>query len=157
MYWSESGELVVLACEDTFYVLRFSRENYVAAVQAGEVEDDGVEAHAIGPFALDEHVTVAIDLSLQIGQHALLDGRHGAAPRLELLLHRAEIDKLYGETQISGRALVVLNLHWKNGRLKAELGVAQGKVARDKRADLKKRATDRETAREVARFNRKHS
>jgi coatomer subunit beta' len=44
VYWSESGELVALACEDTFYVLRFSRENYVAAVQAGQVEDDGVEA-----------------------------------------------------------------------------------------------------------------
>ncbi|TKA74339.1 hypothetical protein B0A49_02934 [Cryomyces minteri] len=44
VYWSESGELVTLACEDTFYVLRFSRENYVAALQAGEVDDDGVEA-----------------------------------------------------------------------------------------------------------------
>jgi SsrA-binding protein len=74
----------------------------------------------------------------------------------KLLLHRAEIDKLYGETAMSGHALVVLNLHWKNGRLKAELGIAQGKTARDKRADLKKRAVDRETAREVARFNRKH-
>ena len=75
----------------------------------------------------------------------------------KLLLHRAEIDKLYGLTAVGGRALVLLNLHWKNGRVKAELGVAQGKVARDKRADLKKRATDRETAREVARFNRKHA
>ncbi|KAH0537201.1 hypothetical protein FGG08_005979 [Glutinoglossum americanum] len=44
VYWSESGELVTLACEETFYVLRFSRENYVMAVQAGEVEDDGVES-----------------------------------------------------------------------------------------------------------------
>ena len=44
MYWSENGELVTLACEETFYVLRFSRENYVAAVKAGQVEDDGVEA-----------------------------------------------------------------------------------------------------------------
>lgn len=44
VYWSENGELVTIACEDTFYVLRFSRENYIAAVQAGEVEDDGVEA-----------------------------------------------------------------------------------------------------------------
>lgn len=35
---------MTLACEDSFYVLRFSRENYVAAVQAGEVEDDGVES-----------------------------------------------------------------------------------------------------------------
>ena len=74
----------------------------------------------------------------------------------KLLLHRQEIDKLYGETQIKGRALVVLKLYWKNGKLKAELGVGQGKVAHDKRADLKKRAVDRETAREVARFNRKH-
>ncbi|KAI9795960.1 MAG: hypothetical protein M1835_004854 [Candelina submexicana] len=44
VYWSESGELVTLACEDTFYVLRFSRENYVTALNAGQVEEDGVEA-----------------------------------------------------------------------------------------------------------------
>lgn len=35
---------VALACEDTLYVLRFSRESYEAALAAGEVEDDGVEA-----------------------------------------------------------------------------------------------------------------
>ena len=44
VYWSESGELVTLACEDTFYVLRFSREEYQAALQAGEADEDGVEA-----------------------------------------------------------------------------------------------------------------
>lgn len=75
----------------------------------------------------------------------------------KLLLHRREIDKLYGLTQIEGRALVILSLFWKNGSIKAELGVATGKVAHDKRADLKKRATERETEREVARFNRRHS
>jgi len=75
----------------------------------------------------------------------------------KLLLHRQEIDKLYGESQVKGRALVALKLYWKNGKLKAELGVGQGKLARDKRSDLKKRAIDRETAREVARFNRKHA
>src|SRR5712671_2956780 len=75
----------------------------------------------------------------------------------KLLLHREEIDRLYGETQVEGRALVVLKLYWKNARVKAELGVGLGKLARDKRADLKKRAVDREMAREVARFNRKHA
>ena len=44
VYWSESGELVTLACEETYYVLRYSREAYNAALSAGEVEDDGVEA-----------------------------------------------------------------------------------------------------------------
>ena len=80
-----------------------------------------------------------------------------AAKRVrKLLLHRQEIDKLYGLTAVSGRTLVVLSLYWKNGKLKSEIGVAIGKVAHDKRADLKKRATDRETEREIARFNRKH-
>ena len=44
VYWSESGELVTLACEETFYVLRFSRENYIEALQAGLADEDGVEA-----------------------------------------------------------------------------------------------------------------
>lgn len=35
---------MTLACEDAFYVLRFSRENFVAALQSGEIEEDGVEA-----------------------------------------------------------------------------------------------------------------
>ena len=81
-----------------------------------------------------------------------------AAKRIrKLLLHRQEIDRLYGETQIKGRALVVLKFYWKNGKVKTELGVGVGKVTQDKRADLKRRAVDRETAREVARFNRKHA
>ena len=74
----------------------------------------------------------------------------------KLLLHRKEIDKLHGLTNIAGRTLVILKLYWKNGRVKAEIGVGQGKLAHDKRLDLKKRAADREIAREVARFNRKH-
>ena len=44
VYWSESGELVALCCEDTFYVLRFDREAYNQAVAAGQVDEDGVEA-----------------------------------------------------------------------------------------------------------------
>ncbi|EFY96307.1 Coatomer subunit beta' [Metarhizium anisopliae] len=44
VYWSESGELVAIACEDSCYVLRFSRESYIEAVQSGQIEDDGVES-----------------------------------------------------------------------------------------------------------------
>lgn len=44
VYWSPSGELVTLACEDTFYVLRFSRENYEEGLQNGEGDEDGVES-----------------------------------------------------------------------------------------------------------------
>ncbi|KAF2795897.1 Coatomer, beta' subunit [Melanomma pulvis-pyrius CBS 109.77] len=44
VYWSESGELVTLATEDTFYVLRYSRENYLEAVQNGDIDEDGAES-----------------------------------------------------------------------------------------------------------------
>lgn len=35
---------MTLACEDTFYILRYSRDAYVGALNNGLVEDDGVEA-----------------------------------------------------------------------------------------------------------------
>ena len=44
VYWSPSGELVTLACDETFYVLRFSRENYEAGLSAGLADEDGVES-----------------------------------------------------------------------------------------------------------------
>ncbi|KAK9485825.1 coatomer WD associated region-domain-containing protein [Lipomyces starkeyi] len=44
IYWSDSGELVVLACDDSFYVLKFSKDAYIVAVQEDRVdEDEGVE------------------------------------------------------------------------------------------------------------------
>ena len=87
--------------------------------------------------------------------HGNINNHDPLRPR-KLLLHRREIEKLEKETTQKGMTLVVTRIYWKNGRIKAEIGVGQGKEARDKRLDLKKRATDRETAREVARFNRKH-
>ncbi|KAJ5320100.1 hypothetical protein PENANT_c025G04376 [Penicillium antarcticum] len=44
VYWSESGELVTLACDDDFYVLRYSREEYINGMNNGEADEDGVEA-----------------------------------------------------------------------------------------------------------------
>ena len=74
-----------------------------------------------------------------------------------LLLHRKEIDRLTGLSQIKGHTLVALRMYWKDARVKVEIGVAKGKEAGDKRQDLKDRATKRETDREVARFNKRHT
>ena len=78
-------------------------------------------------------------------------------PRRErrLLLHKNEIEKLRSASAIEGHALVALRLYWKNGRVKIEIGVGKGKLAPDKRQDLKAKANKREVDREVARFNRK--
>jgi len=74
-----------------------------------------------------------------------------------LLLHKQEIDRLLGQSQIEGHTIVALRLYWKDHRVKLEVGIAKGKEAADKRQDLKAKATKRETDREVARFNKKHA
>ena len=63
----------------------------------------------------------------------------------KLLLHRAEMDKLIGKVERSGYTLVPLNLHYKGGRVKCEIGLAKGKKQHDKRAAER----DRDGAREV--------
>jgi len=65
----------------------------------------------------------------------------------KLLLHKSEIRKLFGLASVKGNTLVPLSFYWKNGRVKVALGVGKGKVEYDKRADLKKRDSDRELKR----------
>jgi SsrA-binding protein len=72
------------------------------------------------------------------------------APR-KLLLHKAEIRKLFGLGAVKGNALVPLSLFWKNGKVKLLLGVGKGKVQFDKREDIKKRDTEREIKRATMR------
>jgi SsrA-binding protein len=64
----------------------------------------------------------------------------------KLLLHRAEMDKLIGKVERSGFTLVPLNLHFKGGRVKCEIGLAKGKKQHDKRSTER----DRDAKREVA-------
>ena len=80
---------------------------------------------------------------------------HEAKRARRLLLHRAEIDRLFGKTQIKGLALVGLRLYWKDSTVKVEIGIGEGKEQRDQRADLKQKQVKRETDRAVANFNRK--
>lgn len=82
--------------------------------------------------------------------------QHESKRSRRLLLHKQEIAKLFALTSVKGHTLIALRMYWKGHRVKLELGVGKGKEAGDKRADLKKRATDREVDREVSRFNKKH-
>ena len=69
----------------------------------------------------------------------------------KLLLHRREIDTLTGKVRDGNKTLVPLNLYFKNGHLKCELGLAQGKQAYDKRQDIKRRTEEREIVRDLGR------
>lgn len=70
----------------------------------------------------------------------------------KLLLHRHEIKRLYGKTQERGFALIPLKVYFNKGKIKVELGLAQGKKLYDKRESLKRK----ETARELDRLRKRH-
>lgn len=68
-----------------------------------------------------------------------------------LLLHKAEIRKLFNEVTISGKALVPLKGYFKEGIFKILLGTGTGKDKGDKRQTLKKRETERHLRRVMTR------
>lgn len=67
----------------------------------------------------------------------------------KLLLHREQIAKLVGAVDRKGYTLMPLNLYWKRGRAKLEIGLAKGKKDYDKRAVEKERDWARDKARLV--------
>jgi len=71
----------------------------------------------------------------------------------KLLLHRREIDTLVGRVQRDGYTLVPTALYWKGNRVKAELALAKGKQAHDKRDAAKDRDWQRDKQRIMRRNN----
>jgi SsrA-binding protein len=65
----------------------------------------------------------------------------------KLLMHKEEIRRLIGKVEQKGFTLVPLNLHYKDGRVKAEIALAKGKAVHDKRETEKKRDWEREHGR----------
>ena len=72
----------------------------------------------------------------------------------KLLLHAAEINKLIGKVQRAGYTLMPLNMHFKGGLVKLEIGLAKGKKQHDKRATEKEREGQREAQRAMKKEKR---
>jgi len=69
---------------------------------------------------------------------------HDPERKRKLLLHRREIDRLFGQVVEKGLTIVPLRLYFKSGRVKAEIAVVRGKKLFDKRESEKRRELDRE-------------
>ena len=62
----------------------------------------------------------------------------------KLLLHKYEINKLLGKIKEKGFTLVPLQVYFKDGRAKIEMGLCRGKKLYDKRQDIAKKDQKRE-------------
>ena len=72
----------------------------------------------------------------------------------KLLLHKAEINKLIGLIQQKGLTIVPIQLYFRSGKVKVELGVARGKKLYDKRGDIAERDAKREIDRRMKDYSR---
>jgi SsrA-binding protein len=97
-----------------------------ATIRAGEV---WLEKTHIAPYSFAEH------------------GGHDPERPRKLLLHRREIDRLFGRIREEGLTLVPLQVYFTEGKAKVELGLARGKRPHDKRRAIVERQQKREISR----------
>ena len=67
----------------------------------------------------------------------------------KLLMHKREINSLYGKIKQDGLALIPLSVYFKDSRVKLELGLARGKKLHDKRESAAERTSEREMDRHM--------
>jgi SsrA-binding protein len=113
----------------------------VKAIRAGRVQLK--EAYVIlkgtEPFVIGMHVSALPTASTHVNPDPTRSRK--------LLLNSEEIRKLIGKVEQRGYTLVPINLHYKGGRVKLEIGLAKGKKQHDKREVEKERDWQREQQR----------
>jgi SsrA-binding protein len=72
----------------------------------------------------------------------------------KLLLRAEEVSRLIGQVERAGYTLVPLDLHYRNGWIKLEIGLAKGKKQHDKRATEREKDAKREVAQAIKKERR---
>lgn len=65
----------------------------------------------------------------------------------KLLLHASQIGELIGKVERAGYTLIPLDMHYKAGKIKVEVGLAKGKKQYDKRESEKRKEWERDKQR----------
>ena len=72
----------------------------------------------------------------------------------KLLMHKKEINRLFGVVKQMGYSLIPISLYFKDSRVKVQVGLCKGKKLYDKREDMAKRAAKRDMERAMKEQNR---
>ncbi|PUA19371.1 SsrA-binding protein SmpB [Glaciimonas sp. PCH181] len=110
----------------------------VKSIRAGraQIKEAYVTIHNGEIFLFGAHISALLSASSHVHPEAVRTRK--------LLLHAEEIKKLIIKVERSGYTLVPLNMHFKGGRIKCEIGLAKGKKQHDKRDTEKQRDGERE-------------
>ena len=65
----------------------------------------------------------------------------------KLLLHKKEINRLFGQVKMQGYSLIPLSVYFKGPKVKMQVGLCKGKKLYDKREDMARRSAKRDMER----------
>ena len=125
---------------DTFEAGMVLRGSEVKSLRAGHVQLKDSYADIRNGEAWLEHAHISPYEFAEGGGH------EPERPR-KLLLHRREIDRLFGRIREEGLTLVPIQVYFTDGKAKVELGLGKGKRRHDKRRAIVERQQEREIAR----------
>lgn len=75
------------------------------------------------------------------------DSQHNPTRPRRLLLHKKEIKKLQTAVDLGGETIIPIRMYLTHGLIKIEIAICKGKKLFDKREDMKRKTTSRETER----------
>ena len=148
---SESGEKLIASNKKAFHdyhVLdKFEAGMQLTGTEVKSLRDKGATLK-------DSYVIFKAGAAFLFGAHISPYSHgnrenHDPERTRKLLLHRREIDRLYGQVREKGFTLVPTRLYFKDGRVKAEIALAKGKEVRDKRRAIAERDAKRQVEREL--------
>ena len=135
----------------------FIEESYEAGLALTGTEVKSLRAHKVN--LRDSYARIkngeAFLLGVHIGAYAPAGQfSHKETRDRKLLMHRREIDRLWGRVREQGYSIVPMKIYFKHGRAKVELALAKGKRAYDKRAAIARKESRREIERTLKARNR---
>jgi SsrA-binding protein len=135
-----------------------SHDYYILEKLEAGIELRGAEVKSIraGHLSLNEGYALVENgqlmlygLHVQPYSHGRLAEQDPDRPK-RLLVHKAEVARLVGQTAVKGHTLLPLKVYLTHGLVKVELGLGKGKLTVDKRETLREKTADREARRAMS-------
>ena len=135
----------------------FIEDSYEAGIQLDGGEVKSIRAGNVN--LTDAYCSIYNGELLVKGMHVAVYDKAGAynvkdsRRERRLLLHKSEINRLIGKVNEKGFTLVPLKVYLKGSLIKVEVGLCKGKHTYDKKQTIKEKDIDRETQRQLKRYN----
>lgn len=134
--------------EDRYEAGLVLRGTEIKSIRSGQVSLK--EAHVV----VDGEEAWVVDMHIA-PYEAASKYNHEPKRKRKLLLHKRQIDQLYGKIRQKGYTVIPTQLYLKHGLAKVEIALARGKRKYDKRRELAKKVAQRDVERALSRRGRR--